>query len=79
MKVFGNNSCNNYTAEIKEVSDTQIVFGNIASTKKMCRKMEVADRFDKAISKVSAYKIDGLNLILLDNNGEEVLAFLKGD
>jgi heat shock protein HslJ len=33
MRVLGN-SCNDYTGEIKEVSDTLIVFGNMATTKK---------------------------------------------
>jgi len=79
MKVLGNNSCNDYTGEIKEVSNTLIVFGNIATTKKMCHKMDVAASFDDAISKVTSYKLEELNLIFFNNNGDEVLAFLKGD
>jgi heat shock protein HslJ len=79
MRVLGNNSCNDYTGEIKEVSDTLIVFGNMATTKKMCRKMDVAVSFDDAISKVTYYKSEGLHLIFFNNNEEEVLAFLKGD
>lgn len=79
MTVYGNDGCNNFNGVIKEVSDTEIILGNIAITKKMCRKMEVPDLFNKALSKVKSYKLEGLTLILLDAKGEEVLQFLKGD
>jgi len=79
MKVMCNDGCNDYTGTVKEVSDKQITFGNIVVTKKMCRKMDVPDSFNQAILNVSAYKLDNLNLILMDKNGKEILAFLKGD
>ncbi|MEI6865436.1 META domain-containing protein [Flavicella sp.] len=79
MKIYGNNGCNDYSGGIQKVTDTQIIFENIASTKKMCREMTIVNNFNSAMSKVSSYKLDKLKLILFDNNGEEVLAFLKGD
>lgn len=78
-KVFGSDGCNNYTGSIKEVSDSKLLLGILASTKKMCPEMELTQKFNTAITKVVAYKLEGLNLILLDKNGQEVLAFLKGD
>lgn len=79
MRVMGSDGCNDYSGSIKEVNNTQLIFGNIASTKKMCPKMETADAYNKAIIVVTSYKLDGLNLILYDKDNKEVLAFLKVD
>lgn len=79
MQVMGNDGCNDYTGAIKEVGDNQFIFGNLAATKKMCRNMDVPYAFNKAILKVSGYRLDDLILILMDRNGKEVLAFSKGD
>lgn len=79
MKVMGNDGCNEYTGEIKEVTDNQITYGVIVSTKKMCREMEMAESFNKAMKQVTSYKLEGLNLILMDADNDEVLAFLKVD
>ncbi|QQR97374.1 MAG: META domain-containing protein [Sphingobacteriales bacterium] len=79
MKVYGNDGCNNYSGIIKTATDSKLIFGALASTKKMCANMDIADNFNQAMAKVASYKIDGLKLILLDNNNKEVLSFLKGD
>lgn len=79
MKVAGNDGCNEYTGDINEVSDNQITFGLLASTKKMCRKMETAESFNAAMNQVASYRLEELNLILMDAENKEVLAFLKGD
>jgi len=78
MKVFGTDGCNNYTGTIEKVTDEKIEFSQMASTRKMCPDMQVPDRYLKAISQVSGYKLNGLNLILLDHLGKEVLTLLKG-
>jgi len=79
MSVMGNDSCNDYTGDIENATDTQLVFGNIAATKKMCRKMDTADSFNKAMNLVASYNLENLKLVLMDKNGNEVLTFLKGD
>jgi Heat shock protein len=79
MKIMGNDGCNDFTGEIEEVSMKQLKIGNIASTNKMCRNMETAQSFNKALNQATYYKLDGLNLILFNNENKEVLAFLKGD
>lgn len=79
MKIFGNDSCNEYSGSIDRVSDVALSFGTIASTRKLCTNMERANTFNQAMTQVVSYRLEGLNLILLDNNGKEVLAFLKGD
>lgn len=79
MKVGGSDGCNEFSGDIKEVTDTQITFGTIASTKKMCREMETAESFNKAMNQVASYRLQERNLILMDADNKEVLAFLKGD
>ena len=79
MKVMGNNGCNNYLGNIQKVTESALTFGNISVELKMCREMDTADRFDKLINKTATYRLDGLNLMLYDENGKEILAFLKAD
>lgn len=77
MMVTGNDGCNNYRGDINTLTDTQLVFGNIAGTKKMCRIMDAADSFNQAINKVASYKLEDSSLIFMDSEGNEILAFLK--
>ncbi|MBR9923312.1 MAG: META domain-containing protein [Bacteroidetes bacterium] len=79
MQVMGNNGCNEYTGEILKVTASELSFGPIAATEKMCKKMDIADKYDAAITQVASYRLEGLNLMLFDSEGKEVLAFLKVD
>lgn len=79
MKIYGDDGCNEFNGDIKEISETNITFSTISSTKKLCNDMQVTNEFNNAFAKVKSYKLDGLNLLLFDKSGKEVLAFLKGD
>jgi len=79
MKVLGTDGCNNYTGSIKDITDTQIAFEGLASTLKMCPEMETADAFNNAIRQVVSYRLENLYLILMNAEGNEVIAFLKAD
>jgi len=79
MRLFGNDSCNELNGKIEAVSATQLSFAGIALTRKICQNMTIADNFNKALNKIVSYKLDGLELILMDKDGNEVLAFLKGN
>lgn len=79
MMIMGNDGCNNYRGEIKKVDDNTFTVGNLAGTKKLCPNMEIADSFNQALQQVQKYQRKGLNLMLLDEQGQEVLTFLKGD
>ena len=79
MKVMGTNSCNQYNGAITELTDTKIVFGPIATTRKMCPDMETANAFDKVLSEVMMYKLEGLHLFFYNKEGKEIVQFLKVD
>lgn len=79
MQVFGNNGCNNYSGKLIGISNNRLLFGNIASTKKLCVDMETPSVFDYALNKSVGYKLDGIKLMLLDKNGNETIAFKKVD
>ncbi|PIE41652.1 MAG: meta domain protein [Gammaproteobacteria bacterium] len=79
MRVFGNDSCNEYAGEIKSITENRIKLDDFMTTLMMCEEMEVADAFSEAISQVAFYKLEGLTLTLMNENKAELLTFLKGD
>jgi len=79
MRISGTNGCNNYSGQIKTITSNTIVFGAIASTRKMCMNMSIPDRFDKAMNSISTYKKEGITLFFYNSNGDEVLRFKKVD
>ncbi|PHN02347.1 META domain-containing protein [Flavilitoribacter nigricans] len=79
MQVSGNDSCNDFSGKIESVTASGLQFGTIAATQKMCRNMETADRFGKALDKTGTYKLDDTMLTLYDKYGNELLAFLKAN
>lgn len=76
MEVMGEDGCNNFTGKINKLTNKELVFAPLASTKKACLDMAIPDKFNKAMAKVKYYKISGLNLTLLDDE-EKVLVVLK--
>lgn len=79
MKIYGNDGCNDYFASIVNLSETKISFGGIGSTRKMCRNMEIPERYMNALNKTNHYKFEDKFLILFDTENKEILAFMKGD
>ena len=41
--------------------------------------MAITNSFNTAMRNVASYKLKGMNLILMDEKGKEILAFLKID
>lgn len=79
MEVFGNNGCNEVNGKITAVSETNITFGNMASTRKMCQDMVLPGKFDQALQQTASYKFENLHLTLYDSDGKELITFLKVD
>lgn len=79
MRVMGNDGCNNYNGDIKAIDAKVITLGQIAKTEKMCRNMEVPTNFHKALNSIATYKVEEGKLMFYDNNGKEMLKFLKVD
>lgn len=77
MMVAGKDACNNFNATIKTLSNADLELGEIASTKMMCPDMEIPQQFLSALSQVVTYKVIGSELIMLDNDGTELLVFSK--
>lgn len=78
MHISGNGGCNNYTTGIKSIGSTSISIRPAAGTRRACIKDNVEHQYFIALGKVTNYKIEGDKLIFTDENGTELLAFLKG-
>jgi len=79
MLVAGNDGCNQFSGSIKELNENQIILGPLIGTKMACENMNISNKFNIALSKVTNYKREGLKLFLLDNKGSELLQFQKID
>lgn len=79
MKIYGNNGCNDYFGTLTNLTENSISFGKIGSTRKMCPEMEVPKRYDAALLKTRTFRFDGRALIFSDEEGEEILTFMKTD
>jgi len=79
MQVLGNNGCNNFNGGIERITASDIQFGNISSTRKMCLDMVIPDLFDKAMRASATYKIGGTSLTFFDKEHHETIHFTKVD
>ncbi len=79
MKVMGSDGCNHITGEITTLDGDKLVFGNMASTKRLCSNMDIADKFNELLRTVRKFKKEELKLILLNERGKEVLRLKKVD
>ena len=79
MQVLGHNGCNNFNGGIERITASDIQFGKIASTRKMCLDMVLPDLFDKAMSASATYKIAGTSLTFFDKEHHETIHFTKVD
>ena len=78
-KVFGNDVCNRFFSGIDSVGYEVLHLGMLAGTKMICQNMEVADSFGKLLSATRRYKLQELQLTLMDDEGKELLTFKKVD
>jgi len=79
MRLVGSDGCNRLFSSINYLDDDKITFGPIGGTRMFCHPMDIPDRFNQQLNKVTNYAIEGLTLRLLDSAGEELLKFRKVD
>lgn len=78
-RILGTDGCNQYGGQLIKLNQTEIEFGAMMGTKKMCSDIEISDAFNQAMSIVKAYKLDGMELTLFDAESNELLTFKKID
>ncbi|MAZ73431.1 MAG: hypothetical protein CMC70_09825 [Flavobacteriaceae bacterium] len=78
-RIGGNDGCNSIFGEIENLTETQISFSRIGSTKMMCPNMEVSNAFAEALSNTTSYTLKNLHLYFYNVNGDEILKFVKVD
>ena len=78
-RVVGNDGCNQFSGSIKELNETQIIFGPLMKTEIACEKENISKKFNIALYETQTYKREGLKLYLLDAEGIELLQFQKID
>ncbi len=75
----GNNSCNQITGNLKELTNTDMEFGIIKETKMACKEMKLASTFVQQLRNTRSYKVTNGNLHLLDADEKVLLRFKKID
>lgn len=73
--INGKDGCNNFFGQIEELSKNEILFSGVGSTRMMCENMDVPDAFLNALNAVNSYEIHRGELVLLDAERNELLAF----
>lgn len=75
--VSGSDGCNLYSGDITSLSQNEINFGTLASTKKACINENIATEYYKALAEVTSYKFENSKLSLLNDKGELLVTFIK--
>jgi len=73
----GNSGCNDYTTSYQVSGSRELVFGNIAATRKLCDPAANAleTKYFASLAQVARYAQAGGNLTLLDRSNSAVLTF----
>lgn len=80
-RMFGFSGCNTLRGPIKKLTETEIEFGNLASTMMACGQanMELERVVSDAFTQTKKYKKDGLMLTLSDANNAVLMVLRKVD
>jgi heat shock protein HslJ len=79
METFGSDGCNNIKGKLTTLTNTDLVFGPLAGTRKLCQDMIIPNKFNEVIPQVRRYKIYNLRLTLLDEEGNTLVVMRKID
>jgi len=62
---------------IEKATESELVFGSLASSLMLCEDMATADVFNTAMKEVKNYQIKNEQLLLSNAQGEVLLTFSK--
>ena len=77
--ISGNSGCNAYHASY-EATGSEISFGPIAATKKICPEDEQSteDRYLQLLAEIGSFEVSGRSMSMNDQDGTPVLQFSQG-
>ena len=77
--ISGNAGCNSYNASY-EANGSEISFGPIAATKKICPEDEQSteDRYLQLLAEIGSFEVSGRSMSMNDTDGTPVLQFMQG-
>ena len=77
--ISGNAGCNSYHASY-EATGSEISFGPIAATKKICPEDEQSteDRYLQLLAEIGSFEVSGRSMSMNDQDGTPVLQFMQG-
>jgi len=77
--ISGTAGCNTYNASY-EASGSDISFGPIAGTQKLCPEPEQSteDRYLQLLAEIGSYEVSGRAMSMNDTDGTPVLQFMQG-
>ena len=77
-RIAGMAGCNRYFGEFTEAGEDSLSFGKMGATRMACDKLDVEDRYLKAVGSVDSYQVDGFYLYL-KSKGANVLTYKVAD
>lgn len=77
--ITGTAGCNTYNASY-EANGSEISFGPIAATKKICPEDEQStqDRYLQLLAEIGSYEVSGRSMSMNETDGTPVLQFMQG-
>lgn len=79
MNFQGNAGCNTISGVLKLEQNNAISLENTRSTRMACPNLSAEQIYLKTLDKVAFYEIKNLHLILLDENNQVLLDYIKMD
>jgi heat shock protein HslJ len=77
--ISGSAGCNSYNASY-DATGSEISFGPIAATKKICPEDEQSteDRYLQLLAEIGSFEVSGRSMSMNDTDGTPVLQFMQG-
>lgn len=79
MEIVGTDGCNNLKGKLTTLTNSDLVFGQLAGTRKLCADMTMPDKFNKILAQVRRYEIENIKLTLRDDQDNLLMVLRKTD